>query len=77
MRADAAALAPLAALDGALAGLGAAAAGAAAALLVSAGADVAGTLAVVLLTSGLLAVALYLLSATAGESAASLEARGL
>ena len=37
----------------------------------------AGALAVVLLTSGLLAVALYLLSATAGTSAASLEARGL
>jgi len=70
------ALAPPATLEGALAGLGPAA-GAAAVLLVSAVADDAGTLAVVLLTSGLLAVALYLLSATAGESAASLEARGL
>ena len=39
--------------------------------------DEAGTLAVVLLTSGLLAVAMYLIFATACESAASLEARGL
>jgi len=44
---------------------------------VGAAAGLAGFLAVVLLTSGLLAVALYLLSATACESAASLEARGL
>lgn len=39
--------------------------------------DEAGALAVVLLTSGLLAVAMYLMFATACESAASLEARGL